>query len=235
MLPGHIVFEELNQDSPCRTYLLASRRTGEAVIVDPLLDRVPGYLARLAQERLVLSLVVDTHTHADHLSGARELSRLSGARIAGAPAQAVHWPLHGGETLALDDLQIEVWASPGHTADALVLRLPDRVLTGDTLLIGTTGRTDLPSGDAAAEWDSLQRLLRLPDDTAVYPAHDYAGRTESTIGEERRTNRRLNIPRDEFLALMNAPRNSRPKLLDIALAYNARPLEERHEAASTQP
>jgi glyoxylase-like metal-dependent hydrolase (beta-lactamase superfamily II) len=217
-----MIFEELNgTQSECRSYLVASQ--GEALILDPLLDRVDDYLARLRALGLRLAIAADTHTHADHLSGTKELARRTGAKSAGAPRSAVQLPLGDGDELTLADLRFTIWSSPGHTADSLVFLLPDRLLAGDTLLIGATGRTDLPSGDCEAQWDSVQRLLTLPDETLVFPGHDYNQRTHSTIGEEKRTSKRLLVGREKFLELMREPRPTKPALLDKALAYNAQP------------
>ncbi|HYO52189.1 MBL fold metallo-hydrolase [Archangium sp.] len=225
------IFEELNGGASCRTYLIVSPRTREALIVDPVLEMVPGYMQRLAKDQLRLAMVVDTHTHADHLSGGRELARMTGAVHVGAPAGSVQRPLREGEVLVVGDVRLTVWASPGHTSDALVLVMEDRVLTGDTLLIGATGRTDLPTGDAEAEYFSLQRLLSLPGEMLVFPAHDYGGRTFSTIGHERLTNPRLRLEHEAFIRLMSAPRTEKPARLAEALAYNTRPLEARDEPA----
>jgi glyoxylase-like metal-dependent hydrolase (beta-lactamase superfamily II) len=217
-----MLFEELNGvSSDCRSYLVASGR--EALIVDPLRDRVDAYLARLAALGLRLGYAADTHTHADHLSGVKELSRRTGALSVGMPRSVVQRPLAEGDELLLGHMTIRVWASPGHTADSIVLLLPDRVLAADTLLIGATGRTDLPTGDPEAEWDSVQRLLTLPDATGLWPGHDYEHRLSSTIGQERRENKRLLFGRDKFLAAMREPRPTKPALLDQALAYNADP------------
>jgi glyoxylase-like metal-dependent hydrolase (beta-lactamase superfamily II) len=217
-----MLFEELNGvSSECRSYLVASR--GQALIVDPLLQGVDAYLARLEALGLRLAYAADTHTHADHLSGAKQLSRRTGAVTAGMPRSVAQQPLGEGDELLLGDVRIRVWASPGHTADSIVLLLPDRVLAADTLLIGATGRTDLPTGDPEAEWDSAQRLLTLPDATGLWPGHEYNQRVSSTIGEERRENKRLLLGREKFLAAMREPRPTRPALLEQALAYNADP------------
>lgn len=229
------IFEELNGGASCRTYLIVSPRTREALLVDPVLELVPGYLQRLGKDQLRLTLVVDTHTHADHLSGGRELARMTGAVHAGAPEGSVQRPLGEGDVLRVGEVSLTVWESPGHTADGLVLKMEDRVLTGDTLLIGATGRTDLPTGDAEAEYRSLQRLLSLPGDTLVFPAHDYGGRTFSTIGHERLTNPRLRLDHEVFLRVMRAPRSEKPARLEQALAYNTRPLRAQDEAAEQHP
>ncbi|QRK10029.1 MBL fold metallo-hydrolase [Archangium violaceum] len=227
------IFEELNGGASCRTYLIACPRTREALIVDPVLELVPGYMQRLGKDQLRLAMVVDTHTHADHLSGGRELARMTGAVHAGAPAGTVQRLLSEGDVVAVGNVRLDVWASPGHTADAMVLVMEDRVLSGDTLLIGATGRTDLPTGDAEAEYHSLQRLLSLPGDTLVFPAHDYGGRTFSTIGHERLTNPRLRLEHDAFIRLMTTPCTEKPARLAESLAYNTRPLSA-HDAPAEQ-
>jgi glyoxylase-like metal-dependent hydrolase (beta-lactamase superfamily II) len=219
------IFEELNGGASCRTYLIVSPRTREALIVDPVLELLPGYMQRLSRDQLQLRLVVDTHTHADHLSGGRELARMTGAVLAGAMEGSVQRLLSDGEVLEVGDVRLTVWESPGHTSDGLVLVMEDRVLSGDTLLIGATGRTDLPTGDAEAEYRSLQRLLTLPDELLVYPAHDYGGRTFSTLGHERLTNPRLRLDHEAFIQVMTVPRSEKPARLAEALAYNTRPLD----------
>ena len=215
-----MTFEELNgASSECRSYLVES--DGAAAIVDPLLERVPQYLQRIQGLRLVY--VIDTHTHADHLSGVKELSRRTGARRAGQPRSVAEVPLSEGDSIRIGSIECRIWSSPGHTADSIVLLLPGKLIAGDTLFIGATGRTDLPTGDAEAEWDSLQRLLKLPDETEVWPGHEYNQKISSTIGEERRTNKRLQLSRDAFIAAMREPRPTKPKLLVEALAYNSDP------------
>jgi sulfur dioxygenase len=217
-----VIFEELNGvASECRSYLVAEG--GEALILDPLLDRVEDHLARLRALGLRLAVAADTHTHADHLSGTKELVRRTGAKSAGAPRSVVELPLVEGDVLTLGGLRFTIWSSPGHTADSLVFLLPDRALTGDTLFIGATGRTDLPTGDPEAEWDSVQRLLTLPDETLVFPGHDYNQKTQSTIGEEKRSNKRLLAGREKFIEVMREPRPTKPALLEQALAYNSQP------------
>lgn len=217
-----MIFEELNGvASECRSYLVGD--SGEALIVDPVLENVDAYLSRLAALELRLAYAADTHTHADHLSGAKELARRTGAKTAGAPQAVVRVPLRDGSTLRVGKLTVRAWASPGHTADSLVLLLPDRVIAGDTLLIGATGRTDLPTGDPEQQWTSLQRLLTLPGGTQVWPGHDYNRAASSTIGEEKRSNKRLLLGREKFLVAMREPRPSKPARLAEALAYNTAP------------
>jgi len=215
-----VLFEELNgAQSECRSYLVAD--AGEALIVDPVLEHVDAYVARLAQLGLRLAIAADTHTHADHLSGGKELRRRTGCKTAGAPRGVVDLPLGEGDVVPLGGLRVTVWASPGHTADSLVFLLPGKVIAADTLMIGATGRTDLPTGSAEAEWDSARRLLTLPDDTELWPGHDYNQKMSSTIGHERRTNKRMLAGREKFIALMREPRASKPARMAEALAYNA--------------
>ncbi|MCI0570990.1 MAG: aminotransferase class V-fold PLP-dependent enzyme [Myxococcaceae bacterium] len=190
-------FEVLQPEEPCRTYLIADPETREAALVDPLLRRVDDYVELLSEKGWTLKYVVETHSHADHLSGAARLKQLTGATLlmhAGAPVSCVDRGLVDGDVIQVGSVRMEVLTTPGHTNDGVCLVLPGRVLTGDTLLIGGCGRTDLPTGDAGSMFDSLQRLLQLPDDTLVLPAHDYDGRRASTIGRERTSNRRLQHP-----------------------------------------
>jgi sulfur dioxygenase len=217
-----MIFEQLNQGTHCRTYLAGSGR--EALLVDPLLAFVDAYLARCDALGLRLKYVIDTHTHADHLSGLKELTRRTGAASLGAPEGVVQRVLREGDELQLGELTLKFWVMPGHTSDSLLILLPDRVLTGDSLFIGTTGRTDLPTGDAEQSWQSLQRMLALPDEMLVFPGHDYGGlRSYSTIGGEKRENARLRMEREPFLELMRRPRKDLPDLLAEALAYNTTP------------
>jgi glyoxylase-like metal-dependent hydrolase (beta-lactamase superfamily II) len=187
-------FEILQADGHCRSYLIADRETGEAALVDPLREHVDEYLDKLSAKRLKLRYTIETHTHADHLSGSKRLKDITGATMlmhTASPAPCVDRGIKDGDVVTLGKLRIEVIATPGHTTDGVCLVLPGRVLTGDTLLIGGCGRTDLPTGNALTMFESLQRLLALPDDTLVLPAHDYDGRKASTIGREKKTNPRL--------------------------------------------
>lgn len=195
-------FEQLN-DGACRTYLVAS--DGEALLVDPLLTRVDAYLARLAAEGLTLRAVVDTHVHADHLSGCAELRDRTGCDYvmhALSAAVCANVRVEEGDTIRVGGLAVRVLHTPGHTADSVTLALPDRLLTGDFLFLGAggAGRTDLPGGDAGEHWDALQKLRGLPDDLMVFPGHDYHGRDASTLGAERRENERLrHRTRDDYV------------------------------------
>lgn len=199
-------FRQLN-DGACKTYLVAAEN-GDAALVDPLLGREDHYLAELRSEGLTLRYVIDTHVHADHLSGCARLRDLSGAdHVVHADSRIQEGSLRvtEGRSLALGDAPIEVLHTPGHTADSMSLRLPEILLTGDFLFLGEggAGRTDLPGGDPGAHWDSLQKLRDLPDALLVLPGHDYRGNAPSTLGQQRRDNPRLRpMGRAAYVALL---------------------------------
>jgi sulfur dioxygenase len=202
-----MIFREMN-NAKCKTYLLASESMGRAVIIDPLKDRVDRYLGVLAYHRLMLDLIVDTHTHADHRSGAHELSELTSTPVAmhrRAPAPHVTMHLEDGQRLIVGDFELKVLYTPGHTPDSISLYAEGRVLTGDCLLIHGTGRADFAGGDPGEEYDSITgKLFTLPDSTIVYPAHDYRGHTQSTIAEEKSSNPRVaGRSRAAYIELMN--------------------------------
>ncbi len=219
-------FEILQPDGGCRSYLIADPATKLAAIVDPLREHVDSYLDLLQAKRYQLAYTIETHTHADHLSGSPRLKDLTGAKMlmhAATAVACVDRGLSDGDFIELGGLRIEVIATPGHTHDSVCLVLPDRVLTGDTLLIGGCGRTDLPTGDSSALFHSLQRLLALPDDTGVFPAHDYDGRRASTMGRERKNNVRLKLQTvDEFSGAMKKMNLPTPPNLGEVLHTNQR-------------
>src|SRR5512144_1146304 len=171
------------------SYLLASRRGGEALIIDPVLERVDRYLQLTKELDLKLVKAVDTHLHADHITGLGALrDRTHCITVMGEQTKAdvVSMRLADGDRLTIEGLELDVLYTPGHTDDSYSFVLPDRVFTGDTLLIRGTGRTDFQNGDPRAQYEStFNRLLKLPDQTLVYPAHDYKGVTVSSIGEEK--------------------------------------------------
>lgn len=201
-----MLFRELNQGK-CKTYLLACEKTRKALLIDPIREKTDRYLAALAYYSCSLELVVDTHTHADHRTAVFELKELTGAKVVmhrRAPAPHVDIHVQDGQTLACGEIQLRVLATPGHTPDSMSLYAEGKVFTGDTLLIRGTGRTDFAGGDAGAQYDSItNKLFALPDDTLVFPAHDYRGNTQSSIGEEKRLNPRIaNCSRTEYVELM---------------------------------
>ncbi len=200
-------FLELN-NSKCKTYLAVAERARRAAIIDPLRDRIDRYLAVLAYHGWKLDLIVDTHTHADHRSGAYELGELADAPVAmHRRAPAPHVKLHAdeGDRLKVGDEELRVLYTPGHTPDSISLIAADRVFTGDVLMIHAAGRTDFAGGDPGESYDSITgKLFALPDATLVFPAHDYRGHTQSTIGDEKRSNPRIaGKSRTEYIELMN--------------------------------
>ena len=204
---GAMLLLELNY-AKCKCYLIAARAARKAALIDPRRDEVARYLGVLAYYRLDLEFIIDTHTHADHRSGAAELSELTGAAVvmhrrAPSPHVAIH--VDDGQTLALGDTILRVLYTPGHTPDSISLQTDGHVLTGDCLLIHGTGRADFADGDAGQQYDSItSRLFLLPDATVVLPAHDYRGHKRSTIGEEKHSNPRLaGKTRAEYVAIMS--------------------------------
>jgi glyoxylase-like metal-dependent hydrolase (beta-lactamase superfamily II)/rhodanese-related sulfurtransferase len=219
-----MVFEEIRTGG-CLSYVVGCPETCAGAIVDPELGQIDRYLAFLASAGLRLRYLIDTHTHADHFSGARELARRCGVptvmhRRSCAPYVDVR--VDDGETLIVGKLRLGILYTPGHTDDSISLVLPDRVLTGDTLLRLGTGRTDLPTGDPEALYDSLfGKLLRLDDALQVFPAHDYKGTPPTTIGRERAENPRLQKrDRGEFVEQMRRLSIAMPEHLTEALRTN---------------
>jgi sulfur dioxygenase len=209
------------------SYLIAAREGGRAVLLDPVRDDLELYLAALRELRLELSMAIDTHVHADHVTALGALRERTGcltAMGAQSRAECVSVKLADDEVIDVDGLELRALYTPGHTDDSYSFVMSDRVFTGDTLLIGGTGRTDFQNGSAREAYDSLfHRLLRLDDRTLVYPGHDYKGRRVSTIGEERRHNPRLQVSSvAEYIALMGKLDLPRPKQMDVAVPQNLR-------------
>jgi len=221
-----MIFRQLfDATSGTYTYLLASRRGGEAMIVDPVLEKVDRYLQLMRELDLKLVKAVDTHLHADHITGLGALrDRTHCITVMGEQSgvDVVSMRIAEGDRLTIEGLSLDVLYTPGHTDDSYSFLMNDRVFTGDTLLIRGTGRTDFQNGCAKAQYDSIfNRLLKLPDETLVFPAHDYKGDTVSTIGEEKRYNPRLQVDSMEaYVALMNGLNLSNPKMMDVAVPAN---------------
>lgn len=223
-----IVFRQLYDDSSSTlTYLLADAVTGDAVLIDTVREHIGRYIALLQDEGLRLVSLLETHVHADHITGAGSLKELTGARTvtgehagaACADVLAAH-----GEVIPFGNELLRVLATPGHTPGCVSYQWRDHVFTGDCLLIGGCGRTDFQNGDAGALYDSITgRLFALPAETLVYPGHDYRGMRVSSIEQERLTNVRVaNRNRDEFIALMNDLDLPQPRRIDEALPANLR-------------
>lgn len=189
-----MLFRELNRGK-CKTYLVACEQTHKAALIDPIKDKVERYLASLAYFGYKLEAIIDTHTHADHRTASWDLHDITGAPVVmhrRAPAPHVDIHVDDGSALAIGNVRLRIFHTPGHTPDSMSLYTTDRVFTGDTLLIHGTGRSDFAGGDAGEQYDAItQKLFTLPEETLVFPAHDYRGHTHSTIGEEKRTNPRV--------------------------------------------
>jgi len=221
-----MIFRQLfDATSGTYTYLIASRHGGEALIIDPVLERVDRYLQLVRELDLKLVKAVDTHLHADHVTGLGALrDRTHCITVMGehTHADVVSMRVAEGDRIEIEGLRLDVLYTPGHTDDSYSFLWADRVFTGDTLLIRGTGRTDFQNGDPHAQYESLfNKLLKLPDETMVYPAHDYKGDTVSTIGEEKRFNPRLKVKSiDEYVDLMNSLKLPNPKMMDVAVPAN---------------
>lgn len=221
-----MIFRQLFDRVSCTyTYLIAERATGEAILVDPVITNVAQYLRLISELDLGLVLAVDTHIHADHVTGLGALRDETLCAIAmgeHSKAECVNYKVRDGEQLAVGNINLDVIYTPGHTDDSYSFLVQGHLLTGDTLLIRGTGRTDFQNGDPAMQYDSLfNKLLRLPDETIVYPAHDYNGMTISTIGEEKQYNPRLQVASmQEYVELMNGLELEDPKLMDVAVPSN---------------
>ena len=219
-----MIFEQLSAGG-CRSYLIGCAESCAAALIDPEVSLIDRYEGLAARNGLRIHYVIDTHTHADHFSATRTIARRLEVPVAMhrlSPAPFVDLRLDDGEMLALGKLRVEVLHTPGHTRDSMCLSVADRVFTGDTLLIGATGRTDLPGGDPEALFDSLfNRVLRLDPAAKVYPAHEYKGRDHSTIADEMASNPRLQIrDRAKFIEMMCSLNLSMPTHITEALRTN---------------
>lgn len=221
-----MIFRQLfDSVSGTYTYLLASRRGGEALIIDPVIEKVDRYLQLVNELELKLVKAVDTHIHADHVTGLGALrDKTQCITVMGemAKVDVVSMRVAEGDKLKVEGVSLDVLYTPGHTDDSYSFLLGDRIFTGDTLLIRGTGRTDFQNGDPRAQYDSIfNKILKLPEDTLLYPAHDYKGETVSTIGEERRFNPRLQVRSiDEYVDIMNNLNLPNPKMMDVAVPAN---------------
>lgn len=223
-----MIFRQLfDQTSSTYTYLLSSGSGREGIIIDPVLEHSEQIIKWVNELGLKLMMTLDTHVHADHITASGVLREQTGCKIImgdKTKAQVVDISIKDGETLNLDGIKLKGLYTPGHTDDSFCFSMNDRVFTGDTLLIRRTGRTDFQNGSAADLYHSLHEILmKLPDETLVYPAHDYAGMTVSTIGEEKHFNPRLQVKSEEaFVDLMNNLNLPYPKMFDIAVPANLR-------------
>jgi glyoxylase-like metal-dependent hydrolase (beta-lactamase superfamily II) len=219
-----MIFEQVATGG-CQSYLVGCGETCAAALIDPEISQFDRYLALAARDGLRIRYLIDTHTHADHFSAARELARQVGAPVVmhrASPAPFVDMRLDDGEMVVVGKLRLEVLHTPGHTRDSMCLLAGDRLFTGDTLLIGATGRTDLPTGDAGALYESLfNGILRLDPALKVFPAHDYKGRSCSTIAQELAENPRLQKrDRGAFVEMMQSLDLTMPAHITEALRTN---------------
>ena len=219
-----MIFERLSAGG-CQSYLIGCSASCAAVIVDPEISLIDRYVALAARDSLRIHYLVDTHTHADHFSATQQLSRTLNAPVAmhrSSPAPFVGLRLDDGDMLVVGKHRLQVLHTPGHTGDSMCLKIDGRLFTGDTLLIGATGRTDLPTGDPDALYDSLfDRVLKLDPDMTVHPAHEYKGRSHSTIGQELAGNPRLQVrDRAAFTEMMRNLNLSMPTHVTEALRTN---------------
>ena len=221
-----MIFEQFfDKTSSTYTYLISSGPGREAIIIDPVLEHVDSYINLLNKLNLKLVKVIDTHIHADHITGMSELKKQTDCEtVMGekTPADVVTIKLKDQENIFIDKIKIKAVYTPGHTYESFSFIMEDRVFTGDTLLINGTGRTDFQNGNPYDSYNSIFNiLLKLPDKTKVYPAHDYNGNFFSTIGKERKNNPRLQVKSaDEYADIMNNLNLPNPKLMDIAIPRN---------------
>lgn len=221
-----MIFRQLFDATSCTyTYLLASRQGGEALIIDPVLEKVGRYLELLRELDVRLLKAIDTHVHADHVSGLpalRDRTRCITVMGEQSRVDVVSVRVADGDLVEVDGIELRALYTPGHTDDSYSFVMDDRVFTGDTLLIRGTGRTDFQNGNAVEQYHSLfDKLLKLPDETLVYPAHDYKGDTVSTIGEEKAHNPRLQVSSvDEYVEIMHNLNLPNPKMMDVAVPAN---------------
>ena len=207
------------------TYLLAPGEGGEALIIDPVLEQVDRYLQLLEELDLKLAKAIDTHVHADHISAIGALrDKTSCVTMMGrqSSVDVVSMRIDDGDRIEIEGIALDAIYTPGHTDDSYCFAMKDQVFTGDTLLIRGTGRTDFQNGDPRAAYDSLfNKLLTLPDETLVYPGHDYKGDTVSTIGEEKAFNPRLQVASaEEYADIMDSLILPDPTKMDVAVPAN---------------
>jgi glyoxylase-like metal-dependent hydrolase (beta-lactamase superfamily II) len=221
-----MIFKQIfDTESSTYTYLIASAKGREAVIIDPVIDNVDNYIKILGELDLKLVKVIDTHIHADHVTGATKLKKATNCTtLMGehTPADAVEIKVKDGEIIEIDNLKIKSLYTPGHTSDSYSFLLDNYLFSGDTLLINGTGRTDFQNGSSKDAYNSLfNNLLKLPEETLVYPGHDYNGKFSSTIGNEKKFNPRLQVKsEDEYVDIMSKLNLSKPKLIDINVSRN---------------
>ena len=225
-----MIFKQLfDEKSSTYTYIIASNKGREALIIDPVIEKTEVYLNELKELNLKLVKVIDTHIHADHITALNELhKRTSCTKIMGehSKSEVVDIKVKEGEKIKIDHIELSTIYTPGHTDCSYSFLMKDRVFTGDTLLINGTGRTDFQNGCPKEQYKSLfEKLLKLPENLMVYPAHDYNGKKCSTIGNEIKNNPRLKVSSmDEYVELMNNLKLDNPTMMDLAVPANVKGL-----------
>ena len=221
-----MIFKQLfDKKSSTYTYLIASAKGREALIVDPVIENVAEYINVLKELDLKLVKVIDTHIHADHITGASKLKDITKcSTIMGdhTPADSVEIKVKDDEYINLDNLKIRAMYTPGHTSDSYSFLMNNYLFSGDTLLINGTGRTDFQNGSAKDAYNSIfNKLLKLPEETLLYPAHDYKGEKVSTIGKEKKQNPRLQVNSvDQYIDIMNNLNIKKPTELEFNVSRN---------------
>ena len=225
-----MIFKQLfDQKSSTYTYLIASSKGREALIIDPVLENVAKYIELLKELDLKLVKVIDTHIHADHVTGLNELNkRTNCTRIMGekSKSEVIDLKIKDDEKINIENIEFRAIYTPGHTDCSYSYLMNDRVFTGDTLLINGTGRTDFQNGSSYDAYDSLfNKLLKLPGKTLVFPAHDYNGKKNSTIENEKNNNPRLQVSsKEQYAEIMNNLKLANPKMMDVAVPANVKGL-----------
>ena len=225
-----MIFEQLfDANSSTYTYIISSGKGREALIIDPVIEHTDEYIKFLQNLELKLVKVIDTHIHADHITGLNELNkRTNCTRVMGekSKSEVIDLKIKDSETIKIESIEIKAIYTPGHTDCSYCYIMNDRVFTGDTLLINGTGRTDFQSGSPYDAYDSLfNKLLKLPKKTLVFPAHDYNGKKNSTIENEKNNNPRLQVSsKEEYAEIMNNLNLANPKMMDIAVPANVKGL-----------
>ncbi len=225
-----MIFEQLfDTKSSTYTYIISSGEGREALIIDPVIEHTNDYLKILEKLKLKLVKVIDTHIHADHITALNELNkRTSCTRIMGenSKSEVIDIKVKDNEKINIENIELKAMYTPGHTDCSYSYLMNDRVFTGDTLLINGTGRTDFQNGSSFDAYDSLfNKLLKLPEKTLVYPAHDYNGKKFSTIETERNNNPRLQVSsKEEYAEIMENLKLANPKMMDVAVPANVKGL-----------
>ena len=225
-----MIFKQLFDPASCTyTYLISSGRGREALIIDPVIEYTEEYIKVLEKLDLKLVKVIDTHIHADHITGLNELNkRTSCTRIMGekSKSEVIDLRIKDSEKINVENIELKAIYTPGHTDCSYSYLMNDRVFTGDTLLINATGRTDFQNGSSEDAYDSLfNKLLKLPENTLVYPAHDYNGKKFSTIENEKNNNPRLQVSsKEQYAEIMYNLNLTNPKMIDVAVPANIKGL-----------